>query len=183
MKKIIAFGASNSKESINKKLANYIANKVNGAQVKLLDLNDFEMPIFSVDRENENGIHELAYQFKKEIIEADGIVISLAEHNGAYSAAFKNIYDWVSRISSDDVWEGKPMFLAATSPGSMGGKTVMKIAKDRFKRRNSNVIVNFSLPYFSKNYSTQNGITDVDLNAELEIQLKTFEAAIQKISV
>ena len=55
-KKIIAFGASSSKYSINQKLANFAANAISNANVKLLDLNDFEMPTFNVDREKESGI-------------------------------------------------------------------------------------------------------------------------------
>jgi len=46
MKKIIAFGASSSKTSINKKLATYAAHLFEGATVEVLDLNDYEMPIF-----------------------------------------------------------------------------------------------------------------------------------------
>ncbi|PCI64867.1 MAG: NADPH-dependent FMN reductase, partial [Gammaproteobacteria bacterium] len=75
----------------NKKLANFTAHQIENAQVTLLDLNDFEMPIYSIDRENETGIPDLAHQFKKHLAEADGIIISFAEHNGAYTAAFKNI--------------------------------------------------------------------------------------------
>ena len=141
MKKIIAFGASNSKHSINKTLANYTANQIVNAEVKLLDLNDFEMPIFSIDRENENGIHELALQFKQEIIQADGIVISFAEHNGAYSAAFKNIYDWVSRIEGN-IWESKPLFLLTTSPGGRGGKSVLELAHSRYHLGYKKVFLN-----------------------------------------
>ncbi|TVP44062.1 MAG: NADPH-dependent FMN reductase, partial [Halomonas sp.] len=49
--KVLAFGASNSKSSINKKLAFYAAQQINDADISLIDLNDFEMPIFSEDRE------------------------------------------------------------------------------------------------------------------------------------
>jgi len=177
MKKILAFGASSSRKSINKQLANYIANQLKGVTVKLLDLNDFEMPVFSVDREREDGIHDLALQFKQEIMAADGIVISFAEHNAAYSAAFKNIYDWVSRMAPD-VWEGKPMFLAATSPGSLGGKFVLEMAVNRFKRRNPNTIVTFSLPSFDKNFSTENGIIDKFIRTTFLEKLKVFEKAL-----
>ena len=62
-KKIIAFGASSSKSSINKQLATYTANQFQTASVEILDLNDYEMPIFSVDKEKENGIHPLAQEF------------------------------------------------------------------------------------------------------------------------
>ena len=95
---ILAFGASSSSTSINQQLAVFTANQIEGADIKILDLNDFEMPIFSMDKENANGIPALAKQFKQHIAAADGIIISFAEHNGSYAAAFKNILDWISRL-------------------------------------------------------------------------------------
>ena len=81
MKKIVAFGASSSKKSINKDLAAYAASTIEDAEAIVLDLNDFEMPIYSIDYENDNGIPEKAYKFKEVLKNADGIVISFAEHN------------------------------------------------------------------------------------------------------
>lgn len=177
MKRILAFGASSSKKSINKTFAEYTAKQLSEVELKLLDLNDYEMPIFSVDRENQNGIHALALQFKEEIKSADGIIISFAEHNSAYSAAFKNIYDWVSRISSN-VWESKPLFLMATSPGGRGGKSVLEMAYNRYHRGYTNTIVTFSLPSFGENFSAENGITESSLKVEFELKLKEFETAL-----
>ena len=54
-KKIIAFGASSSRNSINKQLATFAANQFKNTEVEILDLNDYEMPLFSVDKEKENG--------------------------------------------------------------------------------------------------------------------------------
>jgi len=176
-KTILAFGASSSKQSINKKLASYTANQIADINVTLLDLNDFEMPIFSVDRQNESGIHPLAIEFKQHIKNADGIIISFAEHNGAYSTAFKNIFDWISRIEND-VWMNKPMFLLATSPGGRGGKSVLEIALNNFKFMNKNYIAHFSLPSFNQNFSLENGITDTELREVFNKQLKTFVDAL-----
>jgi len=67
------------------------------------------MPIYSEDYERLSGIPKEAYDFKEIIKEADGIIISFAEHNGAYTAAFKNVFDWISRIEKV-VWYNKPMF-------------------------------------------------------------------------
>ena len=78
IKKIVAFGASSSRNSINKKLATYAADQVGEVDVNLLDLNDFEMPIFSVDRENESGIPQLAKDFKAILHSADALIISFA---------------------------------------------------------------------------------------------------------
>lgn len=176
-KTIVAFGASNSKNSINKKLAKFTAGKVSNAEVNLLDLNDFEMPIYGIDKEKESGIPTLALDFKAHLKNADGIVISFAEHNGAYSAAFKNIFDWISRIEKD-VWANKPMFLLATSPGGRGGKSVLDIAVNKFKFMNQNTIVHFSLPSFNQNFSEENGITDDALLKAFQEQLETFNKAL-----
>ena len=175
---ILAFGASSSKNSINKRLASYAAGKIENAEVILLDLNDFEMPIYSIDKENENGFPELAYAFKKHISECDAIVISFAEHNGAYTAAFKNIFDWISRIEKD-VWGNKPMLLLATSPGNRGASTVLEMAFEKFKRMNSNTIIKFSLPSFNDNFSDNLGITDVEISKSFIDQLSLFIATLK----
>ena len=176
-KTILAFGASNSKQSINKKLAKFAADQVADAAVQFLDLNDFEMPIYSIDRQNESGIPELAHQFKEHIKQADGIIISFAEHNGAYSTAFKNIFDWISRIEKD-VWANKPMLLLATSPGARGGKTVLEIALNKFRFMNQNTIASFSLPSFRQNFTVGDGITDPELLQAFREQLAVFEEAL-----
>ena len=174
MKKIIAFGASSSKKSINKKFANYAASQIKDSEVNLLDLNDFEMPIYNIDFENENGIPSQAFQFKKELSSADGIIISFAEHNGAYTSAFKNIFDWISRIEKV-VWFDKPMFLMATSDGSRGAITVLKMAHNRISKGGQIDIPSFSLPDFIKNFDAESGITNVNLKNEFDSCIKSFE--------
>ncbi|WP_339888196.1 NAD(P)H-dependent oxidoreductase [uncultured Flavobacterium sp.] len=164
-KKIIAFGGSSSKNSINKKLATYSSSLFKNATVEILDLNDFEMPVFSVDKE-ENGFPKEAQNFLNKIEEADLLVVSLAEHNGAYSAAFKNILDWTSRINGK-VFQGKRMLLMATSPGARGGQSVLEIAKDRFPRHDATLVGTFSLPSFHDNFDNKNGINNSDLKNEL----------------
>ena len=166
MKKIIAFGASSSKQSINKQLATYTANQFQNASVEILDLNDYEMPVFSVDKEKENGIHPLAQEFYDKLGSADLIIISFAEHNGNYSAAFKNIFDWTSRVNMN-VFQDKPMFLLATSPGARGGSSVLEIASKRFPFQGGIVKGSFSLPSFYENFDVINGIIHPEYKNQL----------------
>ena len=173
MKQIVAFGASSSKKSINKDLASYAASVIEDANVLILDLNDFEMPIYSIDYENDHGIPEKAFKFKEKLKTADGIIISFAEHNSVYTAAFKNIFDWISRIEKV-VWFNKPMFLLSTSDGDRGAKTVLQIAYNRMSFDNPHKIPTFSLPNFKKNFDKNNGILDIDLNDEFQNALKVF---------
>lgn len=172
-KKIIAFGGSSSKNSINKKLATYTANLFQDAAVEVLDLNDFEMPVFSVDKE-ENGFPKEAQNFLNKMEEADLLVVSLAEHNGAYSAAFKNILDWCSRVNGK-VFQGKKMLLMATSPGARGGQSVLAMAKDRFPRHDANLVGIFSLPNFYENFDEVNGIINTDLKNDLSLIVKSID--------
>ena len=166
--KIIAFGGSPSKNSINKKLATYAASLFENAEVEVLDLNDFEMPLFTVDIEPAIGKHPLAQTFLDKIASADILVISLAENNGNYSVAFKNVFDWCSRITAK-VFQDKPMLLLATSPGGRGGASVLEIAKKAFPFYGGNIKATFSLPSFEANFDT---VRDVISNAEIDNQLK-----------
>tara|TARA_B100000767_G_C19562697_1_gene449772 strand:- start:12 stop:545 length:534 start_codon:yes stop_codon:yes gene_type:complete len=174
MKKIIAFGASSSKQSINKKLASYAASQINGCESIILNLEDFEMPIYSIDKEEEKGIPKQAYEFKDFIKNSDGVIISFAEHNGSYTAAFKNIYDWISRIEKV-VWDHKPLLLLSTSPGERAAKSVLEIAKARFSGESLSEIPVFSLPSFNQNFDENKGIIDRELNAEFKKSLHMFE--------
>lgn len=174
MKKILVFAGSSSKSSINKQLAVYAAQQFQNAELDILDLNDYEMPLFSVDKEKENGIHNLAHDFYNKIGSADLIVVSLAEHNGAYSSAFKNILDWTSRINNK-TFQQKPMLLLATSPGARGGATVLDIASKRFPFQGAEVKGTFSLPTFFENFDAVHGI----INPELKNQLLGIIHAIE----
>lgn len=83
MKKIIAFAGSDSKTSINKQLVTYATTLTEGVEVEILDLNDYPLPTYSVNIENESGFQENAKLFLEKLKSADGFIISLAEHNNA----------------------------------------------------------------------------------------------------
>jgi len=176
MKNIVTIGGSNSKSSINKVLAEYVGSLVNNVELTNVDLNNFEMPLFSVDLEAQierpQGVKEL-----NEIIEkADGFVISLAEHNGAYSTAFKNAFDWLSRIDGK-VWKDKPMLLLATSPGARGGQTVLEVAAGRFPYMGAQIIGSLAVPSFFENFK-EGKIVNTDLKSAIEKMVSDFEKAL-----
>ena len=173
MSKILAFGASSSKKSINKRFAVYVAHCIPNADVNVLDLNDYEMPIYSIDRENEDGIPDLAYTFKEQFKNSDAVVISFAEHNATYTSAFKNIFDWISRIDKN-IWHNNPMFLLATSTGGNGAVIVLEAAFSRISRRNDNHISTFSLPNFYDNFDDINGIINPDLKVSFQSKINEF---------
>lgn len=172
--KIIAFGASPSINSINKKLATYAATLFENAEVEVLDLNDYQMPIFSVDIEQEIGQHKLATAFLAKISTADVLVVSMAEHNGNYAAAFKNIFDWCTRINAK-VFQEKPMLLMASSPGAKGGASVLGIANNAFAFYGGNIKATFSLPSFEANFDViNNKISNLELDNQLKEIVNNF---------
>ena len=175
MLKILAFGASNSRNSINKQLAAYAAAQFAEAEVTLIDLHDFDMPVFGVDREKEEGIPSLAHDFKALIEAHDLLVFSMAEHNGSYTVAFKNLMDWTSRIEQK-LWAGRPIFMLSTSPGRRGGASVLETASVRAGFMGGEVIATFSLPSFRNNFSAEEGIIDPELDALFQQQLAKVSA-------
>lgn len=148
-KKIIAFGATNNSQSINKKFAEFTVNQLKGVEVSLLDLNDFELPIYSIDLEKTSGVPQNAIRFEQYIKESDGIIISLAEYNGLYTSAFKNLWDWMSRIESPKIWHEKPMFIIGTSPSKREESNVMNVSQQLFPLFGANIITSYHLPSFN----------------------------------
>ncbi len=168
--KILTFGATNSKNSINKKLANYASSLINDSVINAIDLNNYEMEIYSVDREKETGIPEQANKLFKEIGESDLIVISFAEYNGSYTSAYKNIFDWMSRIDMK-VFQNKKVIFLSTSGGKFGASSVLKSATDSVGYFSGNLIGSMSLPSYYENFDEDNN----------KIKNKDFDIKLKKI--
>lgn len=169
--KVIAFGASNSRNSINKALAAHAASLLDGAQPELLDLNDFEIPMFSEDREAEIGQPQVAKNFLAKIEAADAVVVSFAEHNGSYTVAYKNLFDWASRIKRE-VFQGKPVIFLATSPGPGGAASVLHSAVNSAPFFGADVKGSLSVPSFFDNFDMAAGaLTNPDIKQQLTLTM------------
>lgn len=179
--KILAFAGSSSKQSINKALVTHAADTLKtahlaDADVTILDLNDFEMPIYSADYEQDNGIPKLAQEFLDQITGADLLLISYAEHNGTYSAAFKNVFDWASRINPK-VYQDKPVVLMATSPGPGGAKNVLQSAVASAPHFRATVVDSLSVPSFGTTFDAASGkLVDPELAQKLSGALAKLAA-------
>jgi NAD(P)H-dependent FMN reductase len=172
MKKILAFAGSTSSTSINKKLATFTAENLENTSFDVIDLRDFIMPIYSEDEER-IGFPEGAIKFSSLLDNYDGFIVSLAEHNGSYAAAFKNIFDWSSRIHTN-VFRDKPLLLMATSPGPMGGRFVLEAGKQKFSRMGAKELIHFSLPSFYDNFKDEKIISD-EVLILLKQEISKFE--------
>lgn len=172
--RVLAFAASNSSVSINRQLAEYAGTLASGHEIEMLDIHDFEMPIYRHDREEAGGIPRAAHDFLARIAMVDAIIISFAEHNGNYTAAFKNLFDWCSRVSRE-VWQGKRMLLLATSPGGRGGASVLELATGAMPRFGGEVVGSLSVPSFGANFDSEAGNLN---NQALDAQLRALVAKL-----
>lgn len=164
--KILGFSGGNSKKSIDISLLNYAASLFENARIKLIDLNDYEVELYSIDREIENDIPSVLEELTTRIDEVDLLLISLAEHNGTYSAAFKNMYAWLSRVLNRKVFNEKPILLLVTSSGGIGAADFLEDFQIRFSRDGSEVLGTFLLPNFQDNFDDSE-ITTIKFRTEL----------------
>ncbi|WP_374459598.1 NADPH-dependent FMN reductase [Chryseobacterium taeanense] len=175
--KILAIAGSNSETSINKLLVSYAASLIQNAEVEIVDMNQFEMPIYKHQREVENGVPQQAIDFAAKIDAADILLVSLSEHNGTYSTAFKNVFDWTSRIKDRAVWNEKPMLLMATAPGARGGLGVLEAAAKRFPLHGGNIVDTFTLPFFNDNFDkSAQKISNEEKDSELKEKIAKISA-------
>lgn len=126
--RILAFGGSLRRDSFNQKLAAVAAAGAReaGAEVTLIALRDFPLPVFDQDLEDAEGMPAAAKALKQLFREHDGLLIAAPEYNSSLTAALKNALDWVSRAETDDepplaAFTGKTAALCAASPGALGG--------------------------------------------------------------
>ncbi|MBU2869407.1 NADPH-dependent FMN reductase [Colwellia sp. E2M01] len=166
--KLLAFAASSSSKSINKQLASYATSLVSDASVEILDINDYEMPLFSEDKEAEIGQPELAKAFYAKLGQADGIIISFAEHNGSYTTAYKNLFDWTSRIDMK-LFQSKPVVFLASSPGPGGASSVLAAATASAPYFAADVKASISVPNFYENFDIEKqAVTNPEIVAQLK---------------
>ena len=170
MKKILAFAGSNSSVSINQKLATYAASQVSSDPVDVISLRDFEMPIYSHDYEESQGIPDNTKKLNEVISKYDGLMISVNEHNGGLSAFFKNCMDWLSRNDRNFLVE-KKLFILSASPGQGAGSMANDYAVKVLPRFGAQVVSSFCFASFDDNFTEKDGITD---NAQYD----TFKIAL-----
>lgn len=130
--RILAFSGSTRENSYNTRLVKAAAEgaRAAGAEVTLINLRDFPMPLFDEDAETRDGMNANARKLKDLFIAHHGFLISSPEYNSSYPAVLKNAIDWVSRTGKkpDGTPEAphagttnKVVALLAASPGALGG--------------------------------------------------------------
>jgi len=134
--RLLAFAASTRKASVNRRLIERLAHhaRQEGAEVSLLDLNDFPMPLYDGDSEEANGRPASADRLQEMLASHQGLLLATPEYNGFFSPLLKNTFDWLSRPAADgqsgmDALRGMPVGIVSASPGAMGGMRALPFVR------------------------------------------------------
>lgn len=174
MKKIIAFAGSNSSRSINAELVSSVVENIHQHQVRQISLTNYTLPMFDVDIERESGYPNSLRELHTMIRSADGLIISVNEHNGGVSAFFKNVVDWLSRLDRDFL-EGKRVLLLSASPGRRGALSALEYTRSVLPRFGATIIASIAFPLFRENFSLEEGkIIDPGLQEQFSKGLDKF---------
>lgn len=136
MTSILIFGGSARQGAFSKQLAAAATTLIagEGGKPTLIDLADFDVPIYNADIEDRTGIPQPVIDFRRIVAAHDGMMIATPEYNGFVTPLLLNMLCWASRPSpSDDfgaVFQGRPVALMASSPGRLGGIRVIPRLRD-----------------------------------------------------
>jgi len=180
--KLLAFAGSVRKDSLNKKLlaiACDIARK-KGAEVKVVDIADFEMPLYSGDIEDKQGIPTAANKLKDLFNNVDGVIISAPEYNFSVSGVLKNAIDWTSRIKPQP-FKQKYMLLMSASPSMVGGNRGLWSLRIPLEALGAFVYPDmFSLAVAHEAFDAAGGLKDANLSSLLKSNVESFVDHIVK---
>ena len=124
---IAGFAGSLRKSSFNQQMLERAAvgAREEGAEVDLVDLGAFDLPIFHDELAEGESLPEGVLALKGRLRDADGLLIASPEYNCSVTPLLKNVLDWCSvptnRENPDRCLEGKHAGVMATSPGRLGG--------------------------------------------------------------
>ncbi|WP_290705673.1 NAD(P)H-dependent oxidoreductase [Amphritea sp.] len=134
--KILALSGSIREKSFNSRLLDIAVTgaKSAGAEVTVVNLRDYDMPLFNQDLEYQEGAPDAVVQLKNLMIQHQGLLIASPEYNGFPSPLLKNMLDWMSRQQNEHeppmfAYNGKIAAVMAASPGAGGGTRGLTILR------------------------------------------------------
>ena len=160
--RVLAFSGSARKESWNRKLLAVAVEKLRakGAQVNLVDLNQFEMPIFHGDLEEQTGMPPNATRLVELIRHHDALLIASPEYNSFPTPLLKNTIDWCTR-ADDDPFPGRVVAVISASPGNFGGISSLRHVRHLMLHLGCHVVPKFAvLPRAADAFDVNGGLKE-----------------------
>lgn len=183
--KYLLFSGSLRTASLNKKLISLVAeilSKDSKNQINLVDIRALSIPVYDGDIE-EKGIPEGVKKLGSFVSEAQAIIISSPEYNGAIASPLKNTIDWISRIKPVPLVE-KPVLLLGASPGALGAIRALANSRMPFETLGSYLYPqSFGLPKASEAFAADGSLVDPANQKKLNDLLGKFESYAKKLSL
>ena len=174
---ILAFSGSNSSTSINQSLIRCTAEKIGGT---VINLRDYEFPMYSEDLEREKGIPADVFTIMEKMQKADTVIISTPEHNANLPAFFKNVLDWLSRTKVKFLVD-KKVLIMSTSNGQGGAAKAAALMDRPIRYAGGEIFETYSLPGFKDHFDQENDtFIDEGWNAKLDETLSRFLKAVKE---
>ncbi len=177
MKKVLTLSGSNNKQSINRTLVNLAVHHLQAVEAVSVSLPELNLPLYSLDLEEDAGYPQGAQKLKSLMESVDGIILSSPEHNGSIPAALKNAIDWISRMQKPILLD-KPILLMSTSPGERGASTNLETLSNLMPWWGGKLITTYSLGKFQEHYNEEANTLSEQEDAKLKEAVSSFEAAL-----
>lgn len=187
--RVLAFAGSTRRDSFNKKLVRVAAGGARdaGADVTVIDLRDYPLPLYDGDLEAEHGLPEHAVRIKELFLAHQGLLIAAPEYNGSITPVLKNAIDWVSRPGAGEkplqCFDGKVAALMSTSPGGLGG--LRGLAAVRSILGGIRVLVlpqQVAVPQAHEAFDARGGLTDAKRRAAVEALGAAVAGTVAKLA-
>ena len=117
-----------------------------GAETHLVNLTDFNLPLYHRDLEAASGLPDQAVALKQVLGESDAWIVASPEYNGFPPPLLVNAYTWCSRGDEANVmygtFSGKTALVMGASPGAMGGLRAVNPHRTLLQNLGVNVLSN-----------------------------------------
>lgn len=181
--RILAFSGSARRASLNKKLlgAAVAATREAGAEVTLIDLNDFPLPIYHGDLEEADGLPLNAVKLVELITQHAGLLIASPEYNSMITPLLKNTIDWCTR-GDDNPFQGKVAAVLSASPGMYGAVRSLKMAQQLLQHLGCHVVPGqTALPHADKAFDAEGRLTDARVLSAVQALTKALVETARKL--
>ena len=189
MTKILAFAGSTRRDSLNKKLVKFAADKAReaGGEVTLIDLRDFALPLYDGDLEEAEGPPENSTKLYELMKLHGALLLACPEYNSSISGVLKNAIDWVSRPRQGEpplaAFTGKVAALLSASPGALGGLRGLVHVRSILSSIGVLVIPNqVSVPLARKAFADNGELVDDSLSKKVSQLAQELVEVTQKLS-
>ena len=175
MKKILAIPGSTRTQSIHLNLIHAVANLAVGKFDVVIYRQTAELPHFNPDIDNETPPINVA-EFRRQLKEADGILICTPEYAMGVPGTLKNALDWT--VSSAEFYHKPTALITASSQGYKGHAALMETLKIIGSKITDDT--QLIIPFVKKKVATDGTITDTATADSVKILIDALASLLRK---